>query len=75
MPNVEIGRHTLRLSFLDQMCSQDNATGGFWKEDAKLSFSSLRSVHSAEEKTHHLPRKECAFYYECRHALKVLSRL
>ena len=72
---VEMRRHTLRLNFFDRMCSQDNATGSFWKEDAKLSFPSLRSVHSADGETHRLPRKECPFYRECWHALKILSRL
>ena len=73
VPNVETRHHTFRLSFQDRMCSQDNATGSFWKEDAKLSFLSL-SVHSTDGETHRLPRKECPFYRECRHALKVLSR-
>ena len=75
MPNVETRRHTLRLTFLDQMCSQDMAAGSFWKEDAKQSFPSLRSVHSADGETHFLPRHECLFCCEHRNALKVLSRL
>ena len=48
VPNVEMRRHTLRLTFQDQMCSQDTTAGSFWKEDAKRSFLSLRSVHSAD---------------------------
>ena len=75
VPNVETQRHTLRLTFLDRVCSQDTAARSFWKEDAKQSFPSLRSVHSADGETHRLPRCECPFYRECRHALKVLSRL
>ena len=47
VPNVETQRHTLRLIFLDRTCSQDTAAGSFWKEDARQSFPSLRSVHSA----------------------------
>ena len=75
VPNVEVQRHTLRLTFLDRMCSRDTATGCVWKEDAKKSFPSLRSVHFADGEAHRLPRCECPFYRECRHALKVLSRL
>ena len=76
VPNVEARHHTLRLTFLDQMCSRDTvAAGSVWKEDAKQSFPSLRSVHSADGEAHCLPRRECPFYRECRHALKVLSRL
>ena len=75
VPNVEVRRHTLRLTFLDQMCSRDTATGSVWKEDAKQSFPSLRSVHFADGEAHRLPRCECPFYRECRRALKVLSRL
>ena len=74
VPNVETRRHTLRLTFLDRMCSQDTAAGNFWEEDAKRSFTSLRSVHFADGETHRLSRSECPFYRECRHALKVLSR-
>ena len=48
MLNVEMWHHTLHLTFLDWMCSQDTAAGSFWKEDAKQSFPSLRSVHSAD---------------------------
>ena len=73
--NVETRRHTLRFTFLDQMCSQDMVVGSFWKEDAKRSFLYLRSVHSADGETHHLPRSECPFHCEYRHALKVLSWL
>ena len=75
VPNVEVRRHTLRLTFLDRMCSRDTAAGSVWKEDAKQSFPSLRSVHFADREAHRLPRRECPFYRECRHALKVLSRL
>ena len=75
VPNVEARRHTLRLTFLDRMCSRDTAARSVWKEDAKQSFPSLWSVHSADGKAHRLPRRECPFYRECRHALKVLSRL
>ena len=71
----EICYHTLRLTFLDRMCSQDTAAGSVWKEDAKQSFPSLRSVHFADGEAHRLPRRECPFYRECRHALRVLSRL
>ena len=46
VPNVEARRHTLRLTFLDRMCSRDMVAGSVWKEDAKQSFQSLRSVHS-----------------------------
>ena len=67
--------HTLRLTFLDRMCSQDTAAGSFWKEDAKQPFLSLRSVHSTDRETYRLPRCDCPFHRECRHALKVLSRL
>ena len=48
VPNIETWRHTLRLTLLDRMCSQDTAAGSFWKEDANQSFPSLRSVHSAD---------------------------
>ena len=75
VPNVEARRHTLRLTFLDRMCLRDTAAGSVWKEDAKLSFPLLRSVHFADGDAHRLPRRECPFYCECRHALKVLSRL
>ena len=75
VPNVETRHHTLRLTFLDWMCSQDMVVGSFWKEDTKQSFPSLRSVHSADRETHHLPRCKCPFYLESRHALKVLSWL
>ena len=75
VPNVETRRHTLRLTFLDRMCSQDTAAESFWKKDAKQSFQSLRSVHSADGETHRLPRRVCPFYRECRDALKVLFRL
>ena len=75
VPNVEAWRHTLRLTFLDRMCSRDTAAGSVSTEDAKQSFPSLRSVHSADGEAHRLPRRECPFYRECRHALKVLSRL
>ena len=73
--NVEARRHTLRLTFLDRMCSRYTTAGSVWKEDAKQSFPSLRSVHSADGEAHCLPRHECPFYRECRHALKVLSQL
>ena len=73
--NVETRRHTLRLTFLDRMCSQDTEAESFWKEDPKQSFPSLRSVHSADREIHRLPRRECPFYRESRHALKVLYRL
>ena len=49
--------------------------GSVWKEDARQSFPSLRSVHFADGEAHRLPICECPFYRECRHALKVLSRL
>ena len=52
MPNVETWSHTLHLSFLDRMCWQDNATGSSLKVDAKIYFSSLRSMHSADGETH-----------------------
>ena len=57
VPNVETWRHTLRLTLLDRMCSQDTAAGSFWKEDANQSFPSLRSVHSTDGETHRLPRR------------------
>ena len=69
MPNVETRRHTLHLTFLDRMCSQDTTAGSFWKEDAKQCFPSLRSVHSADGETRRLLRREC------RHVLKALSQL
>ena len=75
MPNVKTRRHTLRLTFLDRMCSRDTAAGSVWNEDTKKSFPSLRSVHSADGEGHRLLRSECPFYHECRHSLKVLSRL
>ena len=75
VPNVETRYHTLCLTFLDRMCSQDTPVGSFWKEDAKQSFPLPRSVHSTDGETHRLPRRECPFYRECRHALKVLSWL
>ena len=46
--NVETRPHTLHLTFLDRMCSCDKVAGSVWKEDAKQSFLSLRSVHSAD---------------------------
>ena len=75
VPNIEARHHILRLTFLDRMCSRDMVAGSVWKEDAKQSFPSLRSVHSADGEAHRLPRRECPFYRECQHALKVLSRL
>ena len=33
VPNVETWCHTLRLTFLDRMCSRDTAAGSVWKED------------------------------------------
>ena len=75
MPNITIRQHTLRLNFLDRMCSQDEENGKFWKENAKKAFPALRSVHSDEGETRRLPRKECSFYRECRRALKVFSRV
>ena len=74
VPNVEARRHTLRLTFLDRMSSRDTAAESVWKEDAKQFFPSLRSVHSADEEAHRLLRRECPFYRECRHALKVLPQ-
>ena len=38
VPKVETRHHILRLSFLGRMCSQDDETGAFLKEDARLSF-------------------------------------
>ena len=35
----------------------------------------LRSVYSKDGETHWLLKNECSFYPECRHALKVISRL
>ena len=58
VPNVEARRHILRLTFLDRMYSRD-AAGSVWKEDAKQSFPSLRSVNSANGEAHRLPRREC----------------
>ena len=75
VPNVEARRHTLRLTFLDWMCSRDTVAGSVWKEDARQSFPSLRSVHSADGEADRLPRHECPFYREYQHALRVLSRL
>ena len=75
VPNVETRRHTLRLTFLDRVSSEDTVAWSFWKKDAKQPFLSLRSVHSADGETHRLPRCECPFYHECRHTLKVFSRL
>ena len=66
VPNVETWHHTVGLTFLDRMCSRDTAAGSVWKEDAKQSFPSLRSVHSADGEAHRLPRRECPFYCECR---------
>ena len=57
------------------MSSEDTVAWSFWKNDAKQLFLSLRSVHSADGETHGLPRCECTFYRECRHSLKVFSRL
>ena len=57
--NVEAWRHTLRLTFLDRMCSQDTAAGSIWKEETKQSFPSLRSVHSADGEAHRLLRRKC----------------
>ena len=37
------------------MCSWDTAAGSVWKEDAKQSFPSLRSVHFADGEAHRLP--------------------
>ena len=71
----ETPRHILRLGIPGRICSHDDETGAFCKEDAKLSFLSLRSVHSAEGRDHRLTRNECPSSRECRHALKVLSRL
>ena len=73
--SVEARHHTLRLTFLDRMCSRDTVAVSVWKEDAEQSFPSLRSVHSAVGEAHRLPRRECPFYRECRHTLKLHSRL
>lgn len=71
MSNIETSRDTLRLHFMDLMCTQENVTS--WKEDAKIMFLSLRSVYSAEGEVHLLSQREQSFYREYRHALKVLS--
>ena len=71
--NIEMHRHTLHLSFRDQMHSQDRETVAFRKE--KKSFQSLGSVYSSDGETHHLPRNECPFNCECWYTLKVLSQL
>ena len=49
--------------------------GASGKKNPRLSFPLLRSVHSADGKTHRLPRCECSFFHECWLALKVLSQL
>ena len=46
-----------------------------WKEDAKKAFPALRSVHAQNGEAHRMPRCECSFYRECRHALRVFSRM
>lgn len=33
MLNVDIRQHKLRIAFLDQICTQSNDVGEFWKED------------------------------------------
>lgn len=48
MLNIKTLQDTLRLHFLDRVCTQDDENGNFWNEDAKTGFLSLRSVHSAE---------------------------
>ena len=75
MPNVEIRLHTLRLYYLDRMCTQDRETGGLWMEDTRKAFPALRGVHDSEGEAHRLPRGECPFYRECRRALKFLLRV
>ena len=52
-------------------CVHKKPTGAFWKEDTRLSFPSLRSVHAADGETHRLPRNKCLFYRERQHALKL----
>ena len=75
MPHVEKRRHTLRLNFLERMCTQNDGNGEFWKEDAKKAFPALRSVRSDCGESARRPRKECSFYRECRHALRAFLRV
>lgn len=46
---IEMRRDTLRLLFLDQMCTRDDEKISFWKQDAKTGFQFLRRAHLAEE--------------------------
>ena len=46
VPNVEMCHYTLCLIFLGRICTQDDKTDDFWKEDARKAFPSLRGVHS-----------------------------
>lgn len=46
MPRVEIRQYTLRIAFLDRVCSDSDGEGGFWMEDSPKNFPSPRSVHS-----------------------------
>lgn len=42
MLSVGIRQHKLRIAFLDQICTQSNGVGEFWKEDTPKNFPSLR---------------------------------
>ena len=74
MPFIEIRQHMLRISFLDRMCMQPDENGGFWKEDARNTFPSLRNVRSPEEEATGGSPGEGSFYGECRRALGALLR-
>lgn len=45
MSSVKIRQHTLRLNFLECICSQKDDNGEIWKEDSYRPFPSLESVH------------------------------
>lgn len=54
---------------------KQKGNGGFWKDDARRSFLTLKGMHTYEEETRRLPRIECSFYKEYRNALRFLLRL
>ena len=53
-PNIEICHHILHLSFLGQMCTQDDKTDDFWKEDTREVFPLLINMHSNNGEAHHM---------------------
>ena len=59
----------------DFLKSDVHWTANRGKKTPRKAFLILKSVHSNDEETIRLPRNECSFYREYRHALKDFSRL